>query len=184
MQKLTLSALVLTAALGLFTAPAASAAAAGRTAAAAPAAGARSSAASTPAGAPMASPAAASSEEVDTATAGSPDFGSHSACSATEAAEGCFVTYGDHLWVRDAAPDGLVASVYWENRLWNGSSWILWRNGRCENHLGSGKWGGCNKDFYENGTNPNGIGGKGSEVCVWGEVTGDVGDGICILNDE
>lgn len=174
MQKLTLSALVLTAALGLFTAPAASAAATGRTTAASLTAGARSSA----------KPAAASSEEVDTATAGSPDFGSRSACSAIEAAEGCFVSYGDHLWVKDTSADGLVASVYWENRLWNGSSWVLWRNGRCENHLGNGKWGGCNKDFYENGTNPNALGGKGSEVCVWGEVTGDVGDGVCIPNDE
>ncbi|MGW1620869.1 hypothetical protein [Streptomyces sp. NPDC002172] len=167
MQKFALSAVVLAGALTLFT---------GQTAGAAVPEHPKADTARTV-------PLSAAAEEVDIATAGTPDWSSSWECSTIAAAQGCFVTYGDHLWVKDTKPDGLAADVYWENYLWNGSSWVFWRNGRCENHLGSGHWGGCNKDFYEDSTSPNPVGGEGSEVCVWAEVTGDVGPGYCMLND-
>jgi hypothetical protein len=126
----------------------------------------------------------AASEEIDTAVAGAPDWSSEWGCDYVTGAEACFITYGDHIWVKDSAGDGLAASAYWENYLKNSSGdWVLYRYGRCENHLGAGKWGGCNKDFYEDGTSPNALGGKGSEICVWAEVTGDVSSSpACLFN--
>ncbi|EIE98562.1 hypothetical protein [Saccharomonospora glauca] len=57
----------------------------------------------------------------------------------------CFEPYGDKWWVKDTAADGASAVVTWRNYR-NGS---LYRSGQCENRMGSGTWGVCNKNYYE-----------------------------------
>ncbi|WP_298183229.1 hypothetical protein [Saccharomonospora sp.] len=44
--------------------------------------------------------------------------------------------------------DGASAVVYWDNY----RDGELYRYGRCENRLGSGNWGVCNKNYYEGST--------------------------------
>lgn len=120
------------------------------------------------AGLVMASPAAAF--ETDTAVSANPplEIGNHesSVCKTMTGAAACFQKYGDVLWVEDTASNGASASVYWENYLWNGSSWVFWRQGKCVNSLGNLHWGKCDKDFYEDSTlNP--LGSRGSGIRVY-----------------
>ncbi|OXM45470.1 hypothetical protein CFP75_30920 [Amycolatopsis alba DSM 44262] len=51
----------------------------------------------------------------------------------------------------------------WSNWLWDGSSWRQYRQGECSIST-QNTWGHCNKDFYEDSTNPNAFGGKGSGI--------------------
>jgi hypothetical protein len=84
------------------------------------------------------------------------------------AAEVCFALYGDQIWVYDARGDGKAAIGQWSNYLRNAAGdWILYREGECRNSLGHGHWGLCNKEFYEDSTNPNAKGGHGSGLRLW-----------------
>jgi len=76
----------------------------------------------------------------------------------------CLEKHGDELWVRDMAADGHSVELFWKNYLKDASgNWGLYRQGRCVDRLGSAAdWTYCEKDFYENQTNPNAHGGKGS----------------------
>jgi len=78
-------------------------------------------------------------------------------------AKGCFTKYGDVWHILDAAVDGQQTFIYWENWLWNGSSWKPYRSGWCNNDLGGNNWGKCNKDYYES-SSTNYYGGKGSRL--------------------
>ncbi|SFO95288.1 hypothetical protein SAMN02982918_0937 [Saccharomonospora viridis] len=66
-------------------------------------------------------------------------------CVAITGAQACFEAYGDKWWVKDTVADGASAVVIWDNYR-NGS---LYRQGECQNRLGSGNWGVCNKNYYE-----------------------------------
>ncbi|MEU3776942.1 hypothetical protein AB0F11_27815 [Streptomyces sp. NPDC032472] len=101
------------------------------------------------------------SAEIDTAQPGTPP--SDITClSAPQGARGCFRTYGDQWWVLDTDTPYAAIAV-WENELWDGDSWEPYRNGQCENKLGEGHWGVCNKDYYEDSSR-NAYGGYGSRV--------------------
>lgn len=82
--------------------------------------------------------------EVDTAKKGTPPSSGRSCVSVT-GAQACFEHYGDKWWVRDTVADGASAVVIWDNYR-NGS---LYRQGECQNRMGSGNWGVCNKNYYE-----------------------------------
>ncbi|WUH89828.1 hypothetical protein OG900_06640 [Streptomyces sp. NBC_00433] len=64
-------------------------------------------------------------------------------------ARGCFTRNGDVWRIQDSLADGDQTFIYWENWLWNGSSWMPYRSGWCSNNLGAPNWGVCNKDYYE-----------------------------------
>ncbi|MFF7791581.1 hypothetical protein [Streptomyces sp. NPDC007991] len=64
-------------------------------------------------------------------------------------AKGCFTRYGDKWSIQDSLAEGDQTFIYWENWLWNGSSWMPYRYGECSNNLGAPNWGACNKDYYE-----------------------------------
>lgn len=83
--------------------------------------------------------------EVDYAVAGSLPPRSELTCHSVRAVEICYQAYGDRWWVQDQAADGASAAVHWEN--FRGGS--LYRSGMCVNSLGNGKWGQCNKKYYE-----------------------------------
>ncbi|EHR60685.1 hypothetical protein [Saccharomonospora cyanea] len=85
--------------------------------------------------------------ELDIAVAGTPPS-SGLTCREITGARVCFEHYGDKWWVRDTAADGASAVVLWDNYR-NGS---LYRQGECQNRLGSGTWGVCNKNYYEDST--------------------------------
>ncbi len=78
-------------------------------------------------------------------------------------AKGCFAKYGDSWRIQDSLADGDQTFIYWENWLWNGSSWQPYRFGECSNNLGAPQWGACNKDYYES-SSTNYYGGKGSRI--------------------
>ncbi|EID52706.1 hypothetical protein [Saccharomonospora xinjiangensis] len=85
--------------------------------------------------------------ELDLAVAGTPPS-SGLVCKSVTGAYACFEHYGDKWWVKDTATDGASAVVIWDNYR-NGS---LYRQGECQNRLGSGQWGVCNKNYYEDST--------------------------------
>lgn len=85
--------------------------------------------------------------ELDIAKAGTPPSSGLN-CRSITGARVCFEHYGDKWWVRDTASDGASAVVLWDNYR-NGS---LYRQGECQNRLGSGNWGVCNKNYYEDST--------------------------------
>ncbi|MFB7496620.1 hypothetical protein ACFC09_18360 [Streptomyces sp. NPDC056161] len=111
--------------------------------------------------------------EWDTAEAGSPPSGM--ACVDLTGSTACFQKYGDKWWVKDTDPDGHSATASWKNTLWNGSAWILYRQGSCVNKLGAGKWGVCNKDYYEQ-SSKNYYGYPGSslawQACIYDSTAG------------
>lgn len=84
--------------------------------------------------------------ELDHAVAGTPPSGLD--CVSVTGATACFEHYGDRWWVKDTAADSASAEARWDNYR-NGS---LYRSGICRNGLGNGKWGVCNKNYYEDST--------------------------------
>jgi hypothetical protein len=118
-------------------------------------------------------PAQAAAYEWDTATAGSPPGGM--TCVSMTGAEACFQKHDDRWWVRDTASDGHSATASWENDVFDGIQWRMYRQGSCVNKLGYGQWGVCNKDYYESGST-NDLGGKGSQLtwqaCVYDSAGG------------
>ncbi|MGW1958359.1 hypothetical protein ACWCPI_37370 [Streptomyces sp. NPDC001920] len=102
----------------------------------------------------------AAASEIDYAVAGSPP--SDRICTSAQGSTGCFRKYGDQWWVLDT-DSPYAAIVNWENQLWDGASWRSYRNGNCENLLGEGNWGVCNKDYYEN-SSLNAYGSYGSRL--------------------
>jgi hypothetical protein len=110
-----------------------------------------------------AAPAAAAAER-DFAVAGTLPPRSQLECHSYVAVEICYEKGGDHWWVQDQdSTDSASAGVYWQNHR-NGS---LYREGYCITSLGKGKWGHCNKNYYE-----------GSQLygfpCVWDRSSTDV----------
>jgi hypothetical protein len=99
----------------------------------------------------------------DDAVPGTPPSGME--CPWTEGVRGCFKKYGDQWWVRDTGTDVTAyAAILWENHLKDASgSWGLYRSGECDNGLGDGQWGVCNKDYYEDSSR-NAWGGYGSRL--------------------
>ncbi|MEV5084528.1 hypothetical protein AB0K74_39105 [Streptomyces sp. NPDC056159] len=84
---------------------------------------------------------------------------------------GCFRKYGDQFWVRNWDSPKVSLEVRWQNELWDGQRWQLYRLGTCSAYqLNTGQWGVCNKDFYEN-TSTNAYKSQGSRV-RWQIVTG------------
>ena len=67
-------------------------------------------------------------------------------CIPTTGALACYQAYGDRWYVQDTRADGASAEAFWQN--YRGGS--LYREGICRNSLGNGKWGVCNKNYYEN----------------------------------
>ena len=103
----------------------------------------------------------------DPAVAGTPPTFSSGQCAEIDASKACFEPSGDKIWVYDALADGKAAAGYWENYLRNSAGdWIIYRNGKCTNHLTAGTWGYCNYDFYED-TSLNADGDYGSGVRVY-----------------
>jgi hypothetical protein len=91
---------------------------------------------------------------------GEPPFEAY--CGTIEQA--CFERHGDRWWARDVENDGVARlEIKWENRLWNGSAWALYRQGSCITDLGYFQWGVCNKDYYESGS-VNAYGYRGSSL--------------------
>ncbi|MEJ3747443.1 hypothetical protein WEI85_29670 [Actinomycetes bacterium KLBMP 9797] len=94
-------------------------------------------------------------------------------CQAHQGATACFEKYGDKLWINNSDLDPRHTRNEWENWLWSGSEWILYRWGEClDNGVG---WYVCNKDFYEN-SSVNYLGEKGSHIfwraCEYGQSSG------------
>lgn len=87
-------------------------------------------------------------QENDVATAGTPPTSGLGPCVSTTGTEVCFEAYGDKWWVKDTKKDGASATVAWADYV-DGS---LYRDGVCRNSLGAGKWGVCNKNYYEGST--------------------------------
>ncbi len=114
-----------------------------------------------------ASPASASTDGNQSATAGTPPQLDSAQCHEIDASVACFEPSGDKIWVLDHKADGKAAAGYWENYLRDSAGdWIIYRNGQCTNHLTAGNWGYCNYDFYED-TSSNADGGKGSGIRVY-----------------
>ncbi|MCP2249859.1 hypothetical protein [Lentzea aerocolonigenes] len=91
----------------------------------------------------------AAADGVQLAVAGTLPPRSQLECHSVPAVEICYEKSGDHWWVQDQdSSDGASAGVLWQN-IRNGS---LYRQGWCMTSLGKGKWGQCNKDYYENST--------------------------------
>ncbi len=81
---------------------------------------------------------------------------------------GCFQKHGDFIWVQDGEGDGYPVSIVWENYLRDADgNWRLYRDGECKNYLSAPNWGYCNKEFYEDQTSPNAIGGTGSGIRLY-----------------
>jgi hypothetical protein len=117
--------------------------------------------------APANASAAAPAYDLDIAVAGSPPAFDVGDCESNTEVLVCFQKYGDKIWVLDLDSDGHSAEGYWENYLWDGSDWVFYRNGYCDDHLTTTQWGYCNKDIYEDSTNPNAYGGKGSGIRLY-----------------
>ena len=118
-----------------------------------------------PAAASMPSAAASGDDGIAIAVAGSPGGIYDSDCITATGGIACFQRYGDKIWVKHTGSN-LAAATY-ENYLWDGNSWELYRWGHCWNTLAVGEWGYCNKDFYEDQTNPNAYGDKGSGIRLY-----------------
>ena len=88
---------------------------------------------------------ASAAEATQFAVAGTPPPKSQMSCHSYVAVEICWEKAGDHWWVQDQDSDSASAGVYWRNNR-NGS---LYRDGHCITSLGKGKWGQCNKNYYE-----------------------------------
>ncbi|EHK88656.1 hypothetical protein ACWGRK_08450 [Saccharomonospora azurea] len=88
--------------------------------------------------------ASAAAYEVDRVVKGTPPS-SGVQCLSVTGAQACFENYGDKWWVKDTSSDGASAVVIWDNYR-NGS---LYRQGECQNRMGAGSWGVCNKNYYE-----------------------------------
>ncbi|MEV4624775.1 hypothetical protein AB0J90_00595 [Micromonospora sp. NPDC049523] len=82
-------------------------------------------------------------------------------CIGTQELDGCFKKYGDQ-WGSQSWSSG-TTRLEWQNQLWNGSRWVLYREGVCINNLGLGEPGVCNKDYYED-SSLNAYGSYGSRV--------------------
>ena len=93
----------------------------------------------------MSAAAAEVDAELNFAVAGTPPPKSQMECRSYPAVEICWEPAGDHWWVQDQDSDSASAGVYWRNNR-NGS---LYRDGHCITSLGKGKWGQCNKNYYE-----------------------------------
>ena len=102
-----------------------------------------------PAALDAASAAAAIGEEYNTGKAGNPPAFGAGDCRVEGWGTACLHRYGDVIWIKDSRGDGFSAEADWENYLWDGSAWRLYRRGRCVNNLKAGHWAYCNKDFYE-----------------------------------
>lgn len=122
----------------------------------------------------LAAPAQAASYEWDTATVGSPPSGM--TCVSMTGAKACFEKYGDKWWVEDTAGDYHSATASWQNYLWDGSNYRLYRQGSCVNKEKAGTWAVCNKDYFEFDS-VNTYGARGSilvwQACVYDSGTGD-----------
>ncbi|SCL72159.1 hypothetical protein GA0070606_5974 [Micromonospora citrea] len=105
-------------------------------------------------------------ENDDVVAASSPGLPS-TVCQGGPGGRSCFQKYGDKIWVVDSYTNGRGHYAQWENWLHNGSTWVLYRRGTCGNALTTGVWGYCNKEFYENGTSPNAVGGRGSGIRLY-----------------
>lgn len=105
------------------------------------------------------------------ATPGNPtddDVFSNQECNNGPEVGACFQRSGDRIWVWDGGDNGLVVRAHWSNWLWDGSSWVLYRNGDCK--ISWKGWGYCDKDFYEDSSaNADGSTGSGVRVyaCNW-----------------
>ncbi|WP_051366337.1 hypothetical protein [Hamadaea tsunoensis] len=66
-------------------------------------------------------------------------------CYAITGAKVCYELAGDKWWVQDTANDSASAVADWRNYIGG----TLYRQGKCINSLGHGKWGLCNKNYYE-----------------------------------
>jgi hypothetical protein len=86
---------------------------------------------------------AAPAYELNTAVAGTPPSGL--SCVSATGVTICYEKDGDIWWVKDTKADSASAVADWLNYR-NGD---LYRQGGCRNALGSGKWGYCNKNYYE-----------------------------------
>jgi hypothetical protein len=119
--------------------------------------------------------------EWDTAVVGSaPSSYPAGLCNGITGGWACFERTGDKLWVDDWSGDGWSVTASWVNYLMNEAGhWVAYRQGSCVNKLGTGHWGVCNKDFYEDGTSPNALGGAGSYLtvyaCLYHSTTGEWG---------
>lgn len=110
--------------------------------------------------------AAAAWENDQVVAASSPGL-SNSVCQAGPYGKSCFQKYGDKFWVVDTYTNGRGHYAQWENWLHNGGTWVLYRQGTCSNDLTTGVWGYCNKEFYEDSTSPNALGGRGSGIRLY-----------------
>ncbi|MGW2260400.1 hypothetical protein ACWCXE_21670 [Streptomyces sp. NPDC001780] len=97
---------------------------------------------------------------------------------------GCFEQYGDviRVWSRNYT-DG-SPRAYWANELKDSNGvWKLYREGVCYGDYARNSWVSCNKDFYENTTSPNALGGKGSRIkLTFSDAAGETRTAT-ILND-
>jgi hypothetical protein len=98
-------------------------------------------------------PAMAAGYEWDYAVAGTVPDGLK--CASITGAKICYELDGDRWWVKDTSADHASAVARWQNYR-NG---VLYREGGCRNSLGSGEWGVCNKNYYEDS-------GVYAKVCV------------------
>jgi hypothetical protein len=80
----------------------------------------------------------------------------------------CYVPSAERIYVYDAWKDGYAVSAQWENYLRDpNGNWVLYRRGHCTNSLGFGNWGYCQKNFYQDDTYPNAVGGQGSGLRIY-----------------
>lgn len=115
----------------------------------------------------MMSAVSAAADGVELAVAGTLPPRSQLECNSYTPVEICYEKGGDHWWVQDQnSDDKASAGVFWQNYR-NGS---LYRQGLCVTSLGKGKWGHCNKNYYE-----------GSQLygmpCIWDRSAGN--DATC-----
>lgn len=68
--------------------------------------------------------------------------------------------------------------------MWDGSAWRYYRYGDCINSLTAGHWGYRDKDFYENSTYPNAVGGQGSIIRLWACTYYCTDTWIDVVNDQ
>ena len=109
---------------------------------------------------------ASAADGVEFAVAGTLPPRSQLECNSYTAVEICYEKGGDQWWVQDQnSDDRASAGVYWENYR-NGS---LYRVGACFTSLGKGKWGHCNKNYYENSQ-------LFGMPCKWDRSTTDVAE--------
>ncbi len=124
----------------------------------------------------MSNPAAAAESDTGSASSG-PTSGT--CISEISGARACFQPDGDIIFAKDTSFDGYSVYTSWVNQLKDSSgNWKTYRTGTCRNNRGSGEWAACNKDFYENSTSPNALGGKGSRISIAACVD-DLGGDTC-----